>query len=107
MAGLYAGFSAIQHAQTLGYPCLLCIEKLRVRRTKVLSRCRVACNAGQYDEAVFKAIDYILDQMSQQGIRVIVAFIDYWKKTDGVQQVRPPGHHAAAVPTTYCRVLAQ
>ena len=43
--------------------------------------------AGQYNEAVFKAIDYILDQMSQQGIRVIVAFIDYWKKTDGVQQV--------------------
>jgi hypothetical protein len=53
--------------------------------------------AGKYDETVFKAIDYVLDQMSQQGIRVIVAFIDYWKKTDGVQQVRSPGLHAAAV----------
>ena len=37
---------------------------------------------------MFKAIDYVLDQMSQQGIRVIVAFIDYWKQTDGVQQAR-------------------
>lgn len=43
--------------------------------------------AGQYNEQVFKAIDYILDQMSQNGIRVIVALIDYWKKTDGVEQV--------------------
>ncbi|KAK9903432.1 hypothetical protein WJX75_005512 [Coccomyxa subellipsoidea] len=41
---------------------------------------------GQYNEQVFKAIDYILDQMSQNGIRVIVALIDYWKKTDGVEQ---------------------
>ena len=44
---------------------------------------------GQYNEQVFKSIDYILDQMSQNGIRVIVALIDYWKKTDGVEQVRP------------------
>lgn len=44
--------------------------------------------AGQYNEVVFKAIDYILDQMGQQGIRVIIAFIDYWKQTDGVQQAR-------------------
>ena len=63
----------------------------------ILSSCGDACDAGQYDETVFKAIDYILDQMSQQGIRVIVAFIDYWKKTDGVQQVRSPGHCLVAV----------
>ena len=44
--------------------------------------------AGQYNEEVFKAIDFILDQMSQNGIRVIVALIDYWKETDGVQQVQ-------------------
>ncbi len=36
---------------------------------------------------MFKAIDFILDQMSQNGIRVIVALIDNWKQTDGVQQV--------------------
>ena len=36
---------------------------------------------------MFKAIDFILNEMGKQGIRVIVALIDYWKTTDGVQQV--------------------
>ena len=43
--------------------------------------------AGQYNEQVFKAIDFILNEMSKQGIKVIVALVDYWKMTDGVQQV--------------------
>ena len=41
-----------------------------------------------YNETVFQAIDYILDQMADSGIRVIIALIDYWKQTDGVQQAR-------------------
>ncbi|CAK0786609.1 hypothetical protein CVIRNUC_009823 [Coccomyxa viridis] len=41
---------------------------------------------GQYNEQVFKAIDFILNEMGKQGIKVIVALVDYWKKTDGVQQ---------------------
>ena len=45
-------------------------------------------HAGVYNETVFKGIDYTLDQMANQGIRVIIAFIDYWKQTDGVQQAR-------------------
>lgn len=40
-----------------------------------------------YNEPVFKSIDYILNEMAKQGIKVIVALIDYWKATDGVQQV--------------------
>ena len=44
--------------------------------------------AGQYNEQVFKAIDFILNEMSKQGIKIIVALVDYWKMTDGVQQVR-------------------
>ena len=43
--------------------------------------------AGQYNEPVFKSIDFILNEMGKQGIKVIVALIDYWKMTDGVQQV--------------------
>lgn len=43
--------------------------------------------AGQYNEQVFKAMDYVLDQASRNGMRVIVALTDYWKITDGVQQV--------------------
>ena len=44
--------------------------------------------AGMYNEQVFKAMDFVLDQASQHGMRAIVALTDYWKVTDGVQQVR-------------------
>ena len=47
----------------------------------------LAVRAGQYNEQVFKAIDFVLNEMGKQGIKVIVALVDYWKKTDGVQQV--------------------
>ena len=50
----------------------------------------MAGGAGQYNEQVFKAIDFILNEMGKQGIKVIVALVDYWKKTDGVQQVGIP-----------------
>ena len=36
---------------------------------------------------MFKSIDFILNEMGKQGIKVIVALVDYWKATDGVQQV--------------------
>lgn len=34
-------------------------------------------------------MDFVLDQATQHGMRVIVALTDYWKVTDGVQQVKP------------------
>ena len=39
---------------------------------------------GVYNEAVFRGLDYALDQASQHNIRVILALIDYWQ--GGVQQ---------------------
>lgn len=59
--------------------------------------------AGVYNETVFKGIDYILDQMADQGIRVIIAFIDYWKQTDGVQQARS----AACKSLQWCEDLSR
>ena len=50
-----------------------------------------ACAAGVYNEQVFKAMDFVLDQASRHGMRAIVALTDYWKVTDGVQQVMPHG----------------
>lgn len=44
--------------------------------------------SGVYNEHVFQALDYVLDQASQHGMRVIIALTDYWKITDGVQQAR-------------------
>lgn len=47
-----------------------------------------------YNEHVFQALDYVLDQASQHGMRVIIALTDYWKITDGVQQARLACAHA-------------
>jgi len=62
----------------------ICVRSL----TLVFGGSADACYAGQYNEPVFKSIDFILNEMSKQGIKVIVALIDYWKKTDGVEQAR-------------------
>ena len=50
--------------------------------------------SGVYNEHVFQALDYVLDQASQHGMRVIIALTDYWKITDGVQQARLACAHA-------------
>ena len=73
---------------------LLCISKATLTPVTTPQWCEAptvdaatAGCAGQYNEQVFKAIDFILNEMGKQGIKVIVALVDYWKKTDGVQQV--------------------
>jgi len=56
--------------------------------------CALHCaRAGQYNEQVFKALDFVLSEAAKAGMRVIVALTDYWKPTDSVQQARaaPPG----------------
>ncbi len=55
--------------------------------------CALHCaRAGQYNEQVFKALDFVLSEAAKAGMRVIVALTDYWKPTDSVQQARaaPP-----------------
>ncbi|EIE22964.1 glycoside hydrolase, partial [Coccomyxa subellipsoidea C-169] len=61
----------------------------------------------QYNEEVWKAIDYILDQMSQNGIRVIVALIDYWKKTDGYADWCAGGDKDSFYTNSYCQQIYQ
>jgi hypothetical protein len=54
--------------------------------------------AGQYNEQVFKALDYVLSEAARAGMRVIVALTDYWKPTDSVQQARAAPLGAAFPP---------
>ena len=42
---------------------------------------------GVYNEAVWQAIDAVLDSAARHGMRMIIAFVDYWKQSDGVPQV--------------------
>mmetsp|Transcript_24354 Transcript_24354/g.79478 ORF Transcript_24354/g.79478 Transcript_24354/m.79478 type:complete len:311 (+) Transcript_24354:561-1493(+) len=41
---------------------------------------------GVYDEEVFAALDYLLDQAHQRGLRLILIFADNWYEVGGVQQ---------------------
>ena len=67
-------------------------------------RCQQPCS-GVYNEHVFQAMDYVLDQASQHGMRVIIALTDYWKITDGVQQARLACAHAQLdITSTSCTV---
>ena len=36
-------------------------------------------SAGVYNEVTFRALDWLLDQASRHGIRVILSFADNWK----------------------------
>ncbi|CAL8463534.1 g3068 [Coccomyxa elongata] len=41
---------------------------------------------GVYNEAMFQGLDYALDQAQQRNIKVLLAFVDNWQQTGGVDQ---------------------
>ena len=41
---------------------------------------------GSFNEPVFRAMDWLLDEARQQGLRVILSFVDNWKYPGGVDQ---------------------
>ena len=43
--------------------------------------------AGKYSERAFQAIDYILDEASKVGVRLILTMADNWSPADSKQQV--------------------
>lgn len=42
---------------------------------------------GEYDEFGLRALDFLLDEASKVGIRVILSFVDNWKYPGGVDQM--------------------
>ncbi|KAK9917687.1 hypothetical protein WJX75_007185 [Coccomyxa subellipsoidea] len=41
---------------------------------------------GVYNEAMFRGLDYALDEAQQRNIKVILAFVDNWQQTGGVDE---------------------
>ena len=46
--------------------------------------------AGKYSERAFQALDYILDEASEVGVRLILTMADNWSPADSKQQVHFP-----------------
>ena len=44
-------------------------------------------SAGKYNEQAFQALDYILDEASKVGVRVLLTLSDNWAPTDSKEQV--------------------
>lgn len=48
---------------------------------------KVILAAGKYNERAFKALDYILDEASKVGVRLIMTMADNWSPVDSKTQV--------------------
>ncbi|KAK9841349.1 hypothetical protein WJX74_004374 [Apatococcus lobatus] len=42
---------------------------------------------GQYSETIFRGMDYMLDQARQRGIKVLLALVNNWGRTGGVDEM--------------------
>ena len=43
-------------------------------------------HAGQYDEGTLTGLDFVLDEASKRGIRLVFVFANYWSQYGGVDQ---------------------
>jgi len=49
--------------------------------------------AGRYNGRAFQALDYILDEASKVGVRLILTMTDNWSPADSKVQVAVLSHH--------------
>jgi hypothetical protein len=82
--------------QSLCHTLLECQQKGAAScqvQTVVVSRERQVVDpraAGKYNERAFKALDYILDEASKVGVRLILTMTDNWSPADSKTQVTDP-----------------
>lgn len=64
---------------------------------------------GKYSEHAFQALDYILDEASKYGVRLLLTLVNNWDNSDSKTQVHAssqlqPGQGvgAATLPTSCC-----
>ena len=48
---------------------------------------KVMKSPGKYDEAGLRAIDFMLQQAREKGVRVILSLVDNWKYYGGVDEM--------------------
>ena len=46
------------------------------------------CTAGKYSEHAFPALDYILDEASKHGVRLLLTLVNNWDNADSKTQVQ-------------------
>ena len=46
------------------------------------------CAAGKYSEHAFQALDYILDEASKYGVRLLLTLVNNWDNADSKTQVQ-------------------
>ena len=46
------------------------------------------CTAGKYSEHAFQALDYILDEASKHGVRLLLTLVNNWDNADSKTQVK-------------------
>lgn len=65
--------------------------------------------AGKYNERAFKALDYILDEASKVGVRLILTMADNWSPADSKTQVTNPPSLSTSAPkiALFCDVIIQ
>lgn len=65
-------------------------NKLNVLRTwahTVSPQYALELSPGEYSEAAFRGLDYLLNEARKRGIRVLLVLIDNWSETNGVDQI--------------------
>ena len=45
------------------------------------------CLTGKYSEHAFQALDYILDEASKHGVRLLLTLVNNWDNADSKTQV--------------------
>ncbi len=48
----------------------------------------VRCVVGKYSEHAFQALDYILDEASKYGVRLLFTLVNNWDNADSKTQVQ-------------------
>lgn len=51
---------------------------------------------GQYDEATLVGMDFVLNEASKRGIRMLMVFANYWSHYGGIDQYNTWSYQAGA-----------
>lgn len=62
------------------------LNVLRTWAHPVTAQYELMTSPGEYNEAVFRGLDYLLDECRKRGIRLLLAVTDNWQPTGGADQ---------------------
>lgn len=57
-----------------------------VRTIRSLTSMQIFVLAGQFDEKVFQALDWVLAEAAKRRLKVMLTLVNYWSAYGGMQQ---------------------